>query len=268
MTLLAPNEPPDPASPQGPPETRAPTVEQQGRWDAALRERPDRYGPEASAPARASLELLRRVDARDLLELGGGQGRDTLFFARAGLRVTAVDFAPVAVATIMEKAEAAGLAKLVSAVECDVREPLPLADATFDACYSHMLFCMALAESQLHALAAEVRRVLRPGGLCVYTARTTSDPDFGRGTPLGGKLYELDGFAIHFFDRDLVAGIAKGSGSGAFEVLAVEELEEGELPRRLFRVTMRKPQPSRPEPLPRWYFGCRGSTAADRKRES
>lgn len=228
-----------------PVEALQPSVEQRDHWESALGERPDRYGVEPSEPARATLEVLRGVNAHDLLELGSGQGRDAIFLARAGLLVTAIDFAPVAVATIAGKAGVAGMTERVSTVECDVRQPLPFSDRSFDACYSHMLFCMALSEPQLHALAAEVWRVLRPGGLCVYTARTTADPDYGLGTSLGGDLYELDGFVVHFFARDLVDRIAEGSGVTSFELLDVEEFEEGSLPRRLIRVTMRRPAAGR-----------------------
>ncbi len=157
-----------------------------------------------------------------------------------GCVVTAVDFARAAVRAVAEKAEAAGVAERVAVVECDVRKPLPFEPATFDACYSHMLFCMALGEAELQALTAEIWRVLRPGGVCIYTARTTDDSDYGRGTPLGDDMYELDDFVVHFFDRDLVARLAAGTGEVAFELLEVDEFEEGTLPRRLFRVTMRR----------------------------
>ena len=237
---LASDELPGMAPPDGQPELRASTVEQQTQWEVALSSRPDRYGVEPSTAARASLEVLRQGEPRDLLELGSGQGRDALLFAAEGFTVTAVDFTRIAAVTISEKAEAAGQAERITVVECDVRQPLPFQDASFDACYSHMLFCMALSEPELHALAAEVWRVLRPGGLCVYTARTAADPDFGRGTPLGGAVYELDGFVVHFFCRNLVARIAAGDGSASFDVLDVEDFEEGDLPRRLIRVTMRR----------------------------
>lgn len=219
-----------------------PVVDQRLHWEAAFRSCPDRYGVEASEPARAALELLCGVGARDLLELGSGQGRDALFFAQAGLAVTVADFAPVALATVAEKARTAGVMDRIVAVESDVRQPLPFLDQSFDACYAHMLFCMALSESQLRSLAAEVWRTLRPGGLCIYTARTSLDPDYGRGACLGGDLYELDGFVVHFFTRELVERIAASPVAGSFELLAVDEFEEGELPRRLIRVTMRRPE--------------------------
>ena len=99
-----------------------------------------------------------------------------------------------------------------------------------------MLYCMALPTPRLEALSAEVRRVLRPGGLQIYTVRSTADPDCGAGTSHGDDMYEAGGFVVHFFSRDLVERLARG-----FDLLDITELEEGSLPRRLFRVTQRKP---------------------------
>ena len=118
----------------------------------------------------------------------------------------------------------------------DVRTPLPFPDRSFDACYSHMLFCMALTEAELNSLAREILCVLRPGGLCVYTARTTDDPDFGKGTDHGEGLYESGGFIVHFFDADTVERLAEG-----YEIVEAESFEEGALPRKLVRVTLRRP---------------------------
>lgn len=124
----------------------------------------------------------------------------------------------------------------IAATRHDVRQPLPFPDASFDACYSHMLFCMALTTAELEALSREILRVLRPGGVCVYTVRNTRDPDFGRGIHQGEALCENQGFIVHFFDRAKVEQLAAG-----FEVAGLDEFEEGKLPRRLFRVTLQKP---------------------------
>jgi SAM-dependent methyltransferase len=209
---------------------------QREQWQRALSEKADRYGLEPSAAALAACESFERIGARRLLELGGGQGRDSLLFAERGFEVTVLDYAPSAVETIAKKIDEAGLAASISVGEHDVREPLPFPDGSFDGCYSHMLFCMALTEDELRRLSAEIRRVLRSGGLCVYTARTVQDADYGRGIHRAEDIYELDGFAVHFFSRDLVERLADG-----FDLVEIEEFEEGALPRRLFRVTLRKP---------------------------
>jgi hypothetical protein len=99
-----------------------------------------------------------------------------------------------------------------------------------------MLYCMALTTPQLVALSAEVLRVLRPGGVHVYTVRSTADPDCGAGIACGDGLFESNGFIVHFFGRELVELLARG-----FDLVEVAEVEEGDLPRRLFRVTLVKP---------------------------
>lgn len=50
----------------------------------------------------------------------------------------------------------------------DVREPLPLPDASVDAVFAHMLRCMALSTKAIEQLVAEGRRALRPGGTFVF----------------------------------------------------------------------------------------------------
>ncbi|GEJ58406.1 class I SAM-dependent methyltransferase [Anaeromyxobacter diazotrophicus] len=209
---------------------------QRQHWERTFAARAGMFGSDASAPARAAALAFREAGLRTVLELGGGQGRDSVFLAASGFEVHALDYAQAGVAAIQRAAEAAGVARRLTAAQHDVREPLPAADGAFDACYAHMLFCMALTTRELLALSREVLRVLRPGGLCVYTVRNTSDPDFGRGVHRGEALYENQGFIVHFFDRAKVERLAAG-----YELLGVEEFEEGALPRRLFRVTLRMP---------------------------
>lgn len=208
---------------------------QREHWNGALADAPDRYGAGPSEPGQAALAAFTELGAKRVLELGSGQGRDTLLFAGSGLEVIAADFAPVALATMGEKARAAGLDDLVQPVETDVRRPLPFESSSFDACFSHMLFCMALTERELESLCSEILRVLRPGGLCVYTARTVDDPDWGEGRYLGENLYESGGFVVHFLNASLIERLATG-----FDLVEIARFEEGALPRRLVRVTMRR----------------------------
>jgi hypothetical protein len=54
------------------------------------------------------------------------------------------------------------------------------------------------------------------------TVRNTSDAHFGKGRDHGDNIYELGGFAVHFFDEQLVADLSDG-----WEFLRQTELEEG-----------------------------------------
>jgi hypothetical protein len=51
-------------------------------------------------------------------------------------------------------------------------------------------------------------------------------------------MYEVGGFIVNFFDRAKVEKVSTG-----YEIVSIDEFEEGRMPRKLFRVTLRKPLP-------------------------
>ncbi|MFG2192907.1 putative glycolipid-binding domain-containing protein [Streptomyces sp. NPDC048639] len=213
--------------------------EQHRHWQETYRTEPDPYGPQPSEPAVHAAITFRKAGARTVLELGAGHGRDALYLARAGFDVTAADFSAAALERLREHAEAEGLAERVETVEHDVRRPLPFPDTSVDAVHAHMLLSMALSTEEIRALVDEIARVLRPGGVLVYTVRHTGDAHYGKGTSHGDSVHEHDGFAVHFFDRELVDSLAQG-----WDLREVHPFEEGTLPRRLWRVTQtRRPGP-------------------------
>lgn len=212
------------------------TGRQREHWQATYRQHPGMYGQQPSAPASYAADLFAGADAHSVLELGAGHGRDALYFARRGLTVTATDFSATALEQLADSAQNARLADRISTLVHDARDPLPLPDGHVDAVFAHMLLCMALTTAQIKALVDEVRRVLTPGGAFVYTVRHTGDAHYRAGTAHGEDIYEHGGFAVHFFPRTLVDAVAEG-----WHLNEVHAFEEGELPRRLWRVTQTRP---------------------------
>ncbi|WP_236573349.1 class I SAM-dependent methyltransferase [Streptomyces sp. GS7] len=206
--------------------------EQRRHWQDTYAAHPGMYGAEPSAPAVHAAGVFRAAGAERVLELGAGHGRDALYFAREGFAVHATDFSSTGLDQLREASRAQGLADRIATTVHDVRSPLPFPDDSVDAVFAHMLLCMALTTREIHALVAEVRRVLRPGGVFVYTVRHTGDAHYAAGTSRGDDIYEHGGFAVHFFPRRLVDGLA-----GGWRLDEVHGFEEGELPRRLWRIT-------------------------------
>ena len=170
----------------------------------------------------------------NILELGGGQGRDSIFFARSALKVQVLDYSEAGVEAIARKANDLAMTDSITAMRHDIRNPLPFDNGSFDSCFSHMLFSMALSNSELQSLSEEVRRALKAGGLNIYTVRHTNDPHYGTGIHRGEDMYEEVGFIVHFFSEQKVKQLAEG-----YQIVDIEEFEEGKLPRKLFRVTLR-----------------------------
>ena len=157
------------------------------------------FGSSPSFAAIAASKVFKRENVNNILELGGGQGRDSLFFARKGFRIDVLDYSYSGIATINKKANILNLSQFITAKCHDVRKSLPFKDESFDSCYSHMLYCMAFTTNELENLSKEINRVLKPGGLNIYTVRHTGDADYRVGTHIGEDLYETGGFIVHFF---------------------------------------------------------------------
>jgi SAM-dependent methyltransferase len=209
----------------------------QGRhWQHTYISHPAMYGDQPSAPAVYAAEVFHHRGAQNVLELGAGNGRDAVYFAGEGFTVHATDLSTAGLEQLRALALQRGVAQRVSTLRHDVRDPLPMADGSVDAVYAHMLLCMALSTEEIRALVDDVRRVLRPGGIFVYTVRHTGDAHYGAGTAHGDDIFEHGGFAVHFFDRLLVDELAR-----RWTNVELHAFEEGELPRRLWRVTQERP---------------------------
>ena len=208
---------------------------QRGHWDGVYSDTPDFFGEDPSEVARTAGEAFRCAGVTHLLELGFGQGRDTFFFARQGVRVTGFDYSPHAVEIVRARSLELGLSDRVRVAEHDLRQPIPLPDGSVDACFAHMLLCMELSVAEISYILREIHRVLCPGGLVVYTVRSSHDKHYGMGSRLAADMYDVGGFVVHFFTEAKIRRLAEG-----FDELQVERVEEGSLPRDLFHVTMKK----------------------------
>lgn len=209
---------------------------QHEHWEGVYERKPGLFGAEPSTTVVYAASRFSAAGARRVLELGAGHGRDTLHLAGEGFEVRALDYSATGLRVIEAAATEAGHALHISTLAHDVRQPLPLPDESFDAAYAHLLLCMDLSTTEILSLTAEIRRVLIPDGVFVYTVRNTSDAYFEKGIDHGDNIYETDGYAVHFFDDVLVREVAAG--------WLVEEIvtdEEGMLPRRITRVTQTRP---------------------------
>jgi len=208
---------------------------QSQHWEASFLSKPEMFGLEPSVAAIKALKTFQEKNIKNIVELGAGLGRDTIFFANNFIHVEALDYSKTSIESITSKSKKLKLDNYIKTKIFDVRKKLPFEDNSIDGCFSHMLYCMALSNLDLENLNNEICRVLKPGGINIYTVRHTDDGDYKNGTHIGEDLYENDGFIVHFFSKDKVNQLSKG-----FDILDIEKFEEGKFPRKLFIVKNRK----------------------------
>jgi SAM-dependent methyltransferase len=104
------------------------------------------------------------------LDLGCGSGTQALCLMREGFAVLSADLSSEAAALC--RANTAGAKQLLGVINADA-EALPIRDASVDACICS-LFLHHFAS--LDTVAAELRRVVRPGGVVVATDANAHNP--------------------------------------------------------------------------------------------
>lgn len=113
---------------------------------------------EPSIFAKEFVEIMKEHQARSILELGCGNGRDSILFAKSGFEVTSVDIVPKAVELAKANAEKAR-------VEIDFKvanaEKLPFDDTSFGAIFT----LSVLHSTDLGKSLPEVARILQLDGI-------------------------------------------------------------------------------------------------------
>ena len=209
--------------------------QQSQHWEKNFSNKPEMFGLEPSISAKKALNFFKEKKINNIIELGAGLGRDSIFFAKNNLKIQALDYSSSGIEIINHKIKKDNLSNYISTKLFDVREKLPFKDNSIDACYSHMLYCMALTIADLQKLNNEIHRILKPNGLNIYTVRHTNDGDYKNGKHIGEDLYENDGFIVHYFSEGKVNSLLNG-----FKNITLEKFEEGTFPRKLFFIVNEK----------------------------
>jgi len=111
-------------------------------------------------------ELLDEHGCQEILDLGCGNGRFLVHFARRGFHVTGLDSAPTALKLAREWLASESLCGEL--LQADTRVRLPFADNAFDALLSTQVIHHARLELVL-ATIGEISRVVKPGGLVMVS---------------------------------------------------------------------------------------------------
>ena len=77
--------------------------QQSQHWETNFLNKPEMFGLEPSLAARKALELFKQKNLKNVLELGSGLGRDSIFFARNSIKLKALDYSPFAIKIINQK---------------------------------------------------------------------------------------------------------------------------------------------------------------------
>ncbi len=168
---------------------------------------------------RRFFSLLGLQPTDHVLDIGCGSGGPALFLSRGvGCRVTGVDINKAGIRNGQALVQEAGQQDKVELQHCDVVQPLPFAEGTFDAIVCMDVICHLPDRGRLFS---DWLRVLRPGGRLLYT-----DPVVVTG------LVSNEEFATRsstgYFEFGAIGVNERLIEAAGFRLMLVEEVTENE----------------------------------------
>lgn len=206
-------------------------------WDEKF-ERRDYFGRDPSPFAIKVMPYAKRLDVKDILELGCGQGRDTIYFAKNGFNLTAVDLSRKAIEDLEQKSIALKATGTIEARVMDMRNPLNFG-RFFDMAYSNLALHYFDDEST-RQIFHNIYGVLRPKGILAFEVKSVNDVDYGKGDKIGDNFFDKDNHVRHFFSdsyieellrkfriiyKEEVQYVSEGKLSTFWDVIAIKEVK-------------------------------------------
>ncbi len=138
-------------------------------------------------------KIIKSKRLKTLLDLGCGDGRDSVYFFNKGLKVTAVDFS------------LSGIKKLksqnpkINCILADIRK-MKLKANSFDVIYAH-LSLHYFDDKTTNKIFNNLYHTLKKKGLIFIKCKSVDDTLFGEGEKISENMYKK-GHTRHFFSKE------------------------------------------------------------------
>ncbi|MBI5002982.1 class I SAM-dependent methyltransferase [Candidatus Woesearchaeota archaeon] len=150
--------------------------------------------------AKQCIEFLKDKSRKTVLDLGCGDGRDSIFFAKRGYEVTATDVSPVALEILNKKINEEKITN-IQVIEQDLQN-LQFPESSFDIIYTHLSLHYFLDE-QTEQIFKMLHKMLTRGGFLFIKCKSTEDEEFGKGKEVEKNVFVTEeNYVRHFFDEE------------------------------------------------------------------
>lgn len=150
-----------------------------------------------NAPSLFARWILERVEkGKKIVDMGCGNGRDSIFFMENGMKVYAVDASDVATEHITRSYPGK-----IHVENKDFVNYLGEMEEEFDYLYSRFTI-HAIQEEEQKICIQNAYRAIKPGGEFFIEVRCTKDELFGKGTLVAKNTYFYNGHNRRFVEKE------------------------------------------------------------------
>jgi tellurite methyltransferase len=154
--------------------------------------------------AKIVFERIKERDYKTLLDVGCGDGKDSIYFAKNGFEVTATDFSKVGISTLSEANEKENLG--ISVIVKDTRKIS--FEEKFDVIYANLSLHYFI-DKETREIISKLSNMLKEGGVFCIKCKSIEDSQFGQGEVVEENMFLINGKQIHLFSEEYLRDLLK-----------------------------------------------------------
>jgi len=181
-------------------------LEKLGYWNK-LYSKENYFGTGQTILANSAKELIDKYSIQKILELGCGQGRDSVFFAKYGYDVTATDISENAI-NFVEKLKNKHDLKNLNLFVHDTEKSFDFLNEKFDLVYSNLAL-QFFDLSQLSNIFSRIYNIMNKNSFFLFSTKKPGDKYFNFGNKISNNAFEYKGITRFFFENDQIRDILK-----------------------------------------------------------
>ena len=175
------------------------------------------FGTGPTILALEAHELIKNNSITNILELGCGQGRDSLFFANFGHNVIATDISENAINSVKKIKNEQNIGNLELHLH-DTLNPFNFTDLKFELIYSNLAL-QFFNLKQLSGILSNIKKIMKPNSFFLFSTKKSGDKYFNFGNKLSENSFEYNGITRFFFNKSELENILKNH----FTIISFED---------------------------------------------
>jgi len=187
-----------------------------GYWND-LYSKKNYFGTGPTILAVYAKKILDKYSLKNILELGCGQGRDSIYFAKLGYSIIASDISENAIKFI-EKTRNDENLKNLQLITHDIQKPLNFQNSKFDMVYSN-LSLQFFDLSKLSNIFSNISDIMLPDSFFLFSTKKAGDKYYNFGNKISDSAFESKGVTRFFFTKSELESLLENF----FTIISFEE---------------------------------------------
>ena len=187
-----------------------------GYWND-LYSKDDYFGTGQTILADLAQNIIEENNINNLLELGCGQGRDSIFFANFVPHVTSIDISENAINFVRKIKNEKNLINLELFVH-DIKKPLNFTNKSFDMVYSNLALQFFNLD-ELKEIFSNISNIMSKHSFFLFSTKKSGDKYFNFGNKISENSFEYKNITRFFFQKSEIQSLLEQN----FKIISFDE---------------------------------------------